>query len=190
MRKSLVALVFLASSLLVAQSTSQPSGRSGGSTPAPGTVNAAPQSALVRILTPVANQSSTDTSVLVRWELTNPAADAGEPNFTVQIDGLDPITTTSSEHTFTGLAPGDHSVTVILIDANGTPITGGRAVVQFHVKPATAAPGGMAVAVPPPSELHSAIAASEISPESLSVLSIVGFGVLIGGILSSRKTRH
>ncbi len=186
-----LALILLAATALPAQSTSQPSPRTGGSaTPAPSTVNPAPQSALIKILTPVAGQSSSDNSVLVRYQLTNPAADAGEPNFVVQMDGQDPITTTSTEHTFTGLAPGAHSVTVTLVDANGTPITGGQAIVQFKVKAPPSTTGGMAVLEPPPTHPPTIREAGAFGPDTLPVLSAIGFGVLLGGAITSLKTRH
>ncbi len=187
----LILALILGSSLAAAQSTSQPSPRAGGSTPAPGTVNPAPQSALVRILTPVAGDTAPSSAVLVRFQLTNPAAGAGEPNFVVQMDGQDPITTTSMEHTFTGLAPGAHSVTVTLVDANGTPQTGGQAIVQFKVKAPQTNGGGMAKADAPPIEAPVQISeAGAFSPDALPILSAIGFGVLLGGAISALKTRH
>src|SRR4051812_48313167 len=110
MKKVIPALLLnvVLATLMFGQNTGSSSGsRTGGSTPAPNTrVNPAPQSALVRILTPVAGQSSTNNAILVRYELTNPAAAAGSPNFRVQIDGSDPITTTATEYSFNGLTPG------------------------------------------------------------------------------------
>ena len=105
----------------------------------------------------------------------------------------------------TGLTPGAHTVTVQLVDANGTPIAGARSEVQFVVlqpEPATGAttplrhhgPSMIATAfrVEEPQnparendedqELPSAAGA-------LPLLSVIGFGVLLGGIASAMKTR-
>jgi hypothetical protein len=201
-----LSVVIIGSALLSAQSTSQPSGQTGGSTPTPNTtVNPVPQSRFIRILTPVAGQASTNNAVLLRYQLTNPAASAGAPNFQLQLDGADPITTTSTEYTFTGLAPGTHSITVNLVDANGTPVMGGSAVVQFAVKNPTPAPRGSASldgAADPsaPSAERASITPVELggtmkeqpqmASNSLPMLSLIGFGVLIGGVASAFKTRQ
>lgn len=201
----LASLVIIGSALLSAQNTSQPSGRSGGSTPAPNTtVNPVPQSQLIRILTPVAGQASTTNAVQLRYQLTNPAASAGSPNFELQLDGADPVTTTSTEYTFTGLTPGTHSITVKLVDANGTPVMGGSAVVQFSVKnPAPARSGSGSVSATPSDNSASTDRASftpmelggnmkeqpQMASNNLPMLSLIGFGVLIGGVASAFKTR-
>lgn len=200
-----LSVVIVGSALLSAQSTSQPSGRSGGSTPAPNqTVNPVPQSQYIRILTPVAGQATTNNSVQLRFQLTNPAASAGAPNFQLQLDGADPVTTTSTEYTFSGLAPGTHSITVNLVDANGTPVTGGSAVVQFSVKAPGAAPRGSASTPATPDSGDASIDRTSSTPAELSgsmreqpqmasnslpMLSLIGFGVLIGGVASAFKTR-
>jgi hypothetical protein len=201
-----LSVVIVGSALLSAQSTSQPSGRSGGSTPAPNqTVNPVPQSQYIRILTPVAGQATTNNSIQLRYQLTNPAASAGAPNFQLQLDGADPVTTTSTEYTFSGLEPGTHSITVNLVDANGTPIAGGSAVVQFSVKAPGTAPRGSAsgpTATPgasgsstdrssfTPSELGGTMREQpQMASNSLPMLSLIGFGVLIGGVASAFKTR-
>lgn len=219
----LILIAFAAFALWAAQTTRQPASNPGGNTPsATAPVNAAPQSTLIRILTPVENQLLGTNFTNVRFELTNPSASAGAPNFLVQLDGNDPIRTTSTEYNFTGLAPGPHSVTVTVVDANDTPLSGGRAVVPFlvsqpaaqpatntpqqgtpsqqqqpHSQPRQASPGGMAyysqpqvqVAgfAPPPSLSDD----DKLPPASsaLPLLSVIGFGVLLGGIASAMKTR-
>jgi len=196
-------LVILGTALLSAQSTSQPSGRAGGSTPAPNTtVNPAPQSQLIRILTPVSGQASASNSILLRYQLTNPAASAGSPNFQLQMDGQDPITTTATEYTFTGLSSGKHSITVVLVDANGTPVGNGSSTVQFTVKNQVAPPTTGSVGNAPsasdaatlasstPAELGGTIESQpSVASNSMPVVSLIGFGVLIGGVASAFKTR-
>src|SRR5512146_337078 len=130
---ALLTFTFLAG----AQTASAPPSREpGGTSPAAGTVNPAPQSALIRILTPVASQKLANNMTTVRFELTNPAAVPGTPNFLVQMDVRDRITTSQTQQVFTGLSAGAHTVTVELVDANGAPIQGGRAAMQFFVAPA------------------------------------------------------
>jgi hypothetical protein len=112
--------------------------------------------------------------VNVRFEVVNPAATAGSPNFLVQMDGTDPIRTSDTEYTFTGLAPGLHTVTVTIVDANGTPVPGSRASAEFTVAAAT-----------PHSEYP---VPTGHSP--LPVLSLVGFGVLIWQAVVTMRSRE
>lgn len=201
--KAVLLVVIAANTLVGAQTTRRPAANPGGSAPvANATVNAAPQSGLIRILTPVAGQKIGTNVVDVRFELISPAADAGSPNFLVQLDGSDPVRTAVSQHTFTGLTPGIHSVTITLVDANDTPINGGRATVEFAVAPP----------VPPPTGAASRKAASQAVADThlpselrmdgemsraglpggtspLPLISLIGFGVLVGGIASAMRTR-
>ena len=188
-------VILMASALASGQNTSQPSGRAGGSTPAPNTtVNPAPQSAIIQILTPVQGQASASNIVQLRYQLTNPAANAGSPNYRIQLDSADPVTTSDTEYTFTGLAPGKHSISVVLVDANGTPILGGRSAVQFSIKDPTATAPTNAPANPPrasitPQELGGTMSdeTSMASSNSLPLLSLIGFGVLIGGVATGKR---
>jgi hypothetical protein len=124
------------------------------------------------------------------------------------MDGRDPISTSQTQQVFTGLSAGAHTVTVELVDANGTPINGGRAAVQFFVAPpaqsGTTTPPGAANSSPTKRELNIAGFKfqrpdpallyqddSSLPPSSspLPLISIIGFGVLVGGIISAMKTR-
>ena len=207
----LILIALLTVTLLAgAQTTSAPPSReSGGSSPAGGTVNPAPQSALIRILTPLASQKLTNNFTTVGFELTSPTAYPGAPNFVIQMDGNDPVRTSQTQQNFTGLTPGAHTVTVELVDANGAPIAGGRATVQFFVappqqQPATNTPKGTAVNSAGAKKKELKIAGfkfqrpdpaseedSNLPPASspLPLISIIGFGVLVGGIISAMKTR-
>ena len=153
--------------------------------------------AAVSILKPAAGAKLTQDFVTVSYALTNPAASAsGTPNFQVRLDSRDPISTTSTDHTFTGLTPGPHSVTVQLVDANGTPVNGGKAVVNFTVvRSAAMLHGPQAIAAAlriNPSEIR---VANTSRPEpvhsagTLPLISVIGFGVLLGGIASAMKSR-
>lgn len=191
---------------LAGAQTAPPSRQPGGTDPTSATVNGAPQSRLLRILTPVANQTLSTNAVTVRFQLVNQGASAGTPNFLVQLDGNDPVRTSMTEQTFSGLAPGAHSVTVSLVDANNTPIPGGHAVEQFAVAPQNGAPATSQGATPPRADkrdLHlgsynfqkpdpAQDSADSDLPDAnspLPLLSVIGFGILVGGIVSAMKTR-
>jgi len=207
--KLVLIAVLTITQLSLGQTGSAPLSRQpGGSAPEAGTVNPAPQSALIRILTPVASQKLSYNFTTVRFELINPTAYAGTPNFLIQMDGNDPITTSSTQQAFTGLAVGAHTVTIQMVDANGTPVPGGRAAVQFFVaapRPANS-PQGSASTSTPGSGRSLKIAGftfqqpdPAIQPEDdpnlppasspLPFISIIGFGILVGGVVSAMKTR-
>lgn len=145
------------------------------------------QTSLVHITSPVANQRLGASYVDVTYELVNSGVDGGSPNFQVQLDGRDPVSTQYMTCTFTGLTPGQHTVIVQLVDANGTPIPFGRSVVVFYVVAGVSqhqhpvAPGLTSNKSDPP----------VVAPASsaLPLLSIIGFGVLLGGVASAMRTR-
>src|SRR5262249_17826106 len=103
--------------------------------PAPGATTPA-----VTILEPRAGAKLAQDFVAVKYELSNPNAVAGTSNFRVQLDDRDPVQTASTTREFPGLQPGVHNVSVWLVDANGTPVQGSQATVQFILLPPNAAP--------------------------------------------------
>jgi hypothetical protein len=180
--------------------------------PTPGTTG-------IRVLAPTSGQKFNSNIVPLRFELTNPRAVAAtSPTFRVQIDNTDPVLTTSTDYTFTGLAPGAHKIAVELVDANQTPVAGTQTVVPITVAaPAAATPAGNAQGTqaqpqstpqsrPPEVEQPQApepqSTASNYVPAGLSdpdpipnsgsalpLLSVIGFGVLVGGIATAMRTR-
>jgi hypothetical protein len=188
---------------------------------------------VVRIVAPRAGEKISANFVTVRFELMNPAATAGaSPNFQVRLDGRDPVRTTDTEFTFSGLVPGQHTAIVELVDANNTPINGSRTQVQFSVTqqqpmPTETAPdhsdivrqtsagiggarfvpavmswvekddppqaaGPSPAPAPDARSAHPAPRASEQLPRSstaLPLLSVIGLGVLLGGLVSALRTR-
>jgi hypothetical protein len=88
----------------------------------------------LRVISPKAGEKLSANFVTVRWELLNPAATAsGEPTFELRLDGQDPVRTSDTEFTFSGLSAGRHALVIQLVDANGTPIGGAHAEVSFTV---------------------------------------------------------
>ena len=142
------------------------------------------QTQLLRILTPAAGQQLGTNYVDVSYELVNPGVSGGEPNFLVQLDARDPISTRETTYNFTGLTPGQHSLTVQMVDANGTPVTGGRASVVFFVaSPASSQPA------PRNDETGGEQPKLAAAASPLPLLSVVGFGALLGGVISALRAR-
>jgi hypothetical protein len=160
----------------------------------------------LRILSPKSGEKISTDFVTVQYEAATGVTAAGRPTFRVRLDSSDPVNTTDTEYTCTGLAPGTHTVTVQVVDANGTPIVGAQGQVQFTVlspqqnrgvKPqspqAAAQPDAAAQLVPAAmTSQPSGQNPQEPLPQAgspLPVLSVIGMGVLLGGIASALRTR-
>jgi len=163
-------------------------------------------SSSLRILSPTVGQKIGSTSIDVRYEVTDEgAAAAPSPTYRVQLDSRDATETLDNEFNFTGLSPGPHTLTVELVDANHTPITGSQAVVHFNTfTPGVTAPSGGAQAQPqttgalaPPAVVKTNMPLPPANPADqlpsaggeLPLLAMVGFGVLAGGVISALRTR-
>ena len=152
----------------------------------------------IKVLAPKPGQKFTQSFVQVRFELIRNATASGSPTFQVQLDDRDPTRSTDNSQTFTGLAPGNHTVSVELIDANNTPVPGTRTEINFIVLPPpvprTAAPAPRLVlaAAQQPSDKGESSAPENLprSASPLPFLSAVGLGSLIGGIYATVRTRH
>ena len=197
-----LAMLLLSLSSISAQTTPPP----GASNPTPGAI---------RILLPKNGAKISHNFVDIRYELAAPAA-AGSPTFQLRLDTTDPVRTTDTRYTFTGLTSGRHSASVEVVDANNIPVQGSRAEVSFQVVAAPtqpAAPTPRSLGGP---QLVSAVSnehtrahlvnaglpeQEEPSPEehasktlpqsgsSLPLLVLIGAGVLAGGIVSALRTR-
>jgi hypothetical protein len=185
-------------------------------------------SSAIKILSPKAGEKIGSSAVSVSYELLNDNVSAsGSPNFRIQLDGRDPVETTSTEYSFSGLPAGTHVLSVEVVDANHTPIMGSRTEVHFTTanqlpaggnqsQPGQQPPKGQAAPPtnqqpqPPaqprepqaqpraelqPPNVHKASLPlpEEALPSAageLPLLSMVGFGVLVGGIISATRTRR
>jgi hypothetical protein len=168
------------------------------------TVSPEAQLAAIRILAPIADQTLAGNSVDLRFEVVRPPL-GSEPSFLVQIDDASPIKTSETSYTFSGVQAGIHSVRVTLMDVNNSPAPGGLATVQFNVPTSsqfahtdnsrvarhrpTQAISGAAPGAPIPPELR---ADGDISfpmaGSPLPLLSLIGFGLLIGGATQTMRT--
>ena len=169
---------------IAASAAQQPGGGPTGQPPS--NTNVPAQGGALRVNSPQVNQTLSQNFVHVTYQLTNRGvAAASSPSFTIQLDGDDAITTTAYDYTYTGLAPGPHTITVTLVDANGVPIANSSVAVKFTV--ARPQPGGGSVSLFG-STTHMQLATSDVGTP-LPMLSMVGFLVLVGGIVTAIRTR-
>jgi hypothetical protein len=144
------------------------------------------QGSALRIASPKSGEKLAQTFVTVQYEEISPASAAGTPTYELRLDGRDPVQTTDTTYTFNGVTPGSHDLIVQIVDANGTPIMGTRSEVKFvTVNPSQPSPSGAGlppIPQPPSSDLPGA-------NSSLPLLSVIGFGILLGGVISALRTR-
>jgi hypothetical protein len=71
--------------------------------------------------------------VTIQFEVASGISANGIPAFRVQLDRQSPVLITDTEYDLFCLSPGWHTVTINLVDANGTPMFGAQTQVQFEV---------------------------------------------------------
>jgi hypothetical protein len=196
----LAVFVLVAASLIVAQDKGVAAASLQSNT---AVVNPEAQPALVRILAPVDGQTVPSNFGNLHFELMQPAT-SGEPDFLIQLDSADPVHTSSTDYALPELLPGSHSIRVALVDANNSPIPGASAIVQFTVQsvpqPAHRSASreakqysrqmiaGAAPAAPIPPELRNdGDIKLPLAGSPLPLLSLVGFGLLIGGAAQAMR---
>jgi LPXTG-motif cell wall-anchored protein len=170
----------------------------------------------LKILAPKNGESISTDFVTVQYELASPVSAASTPTFQLRLDNRDPVETSDTQHTFTGVPAGTHTISVQLVDANKIPIPGVQNQVQFTVQPQrnvpSSSPGRARVAGTSGVRLQLATMSSKESSGSQSVpqaanpsatgdkglpntgsplplLSVIGMGVLVGGVASALRTR-
>lgn len=168
----------------------------------------------LRIVSPQDGQKLPTNYVTIQYQVTNRAAAANNlPTFNVSLDGGDPVQTSTMSHTFTGLAPGQHTIAVQMVDANSLPVAGTLTQVHFVIAAAEGDPAknGVGPQAQQNPQVRDISAVSQQSAPShqegtaqstnaqdgnlpssgsaLPLLSVIGFGVLVGGIASALKTR-
>lgn len=72
--------------------------------------------------------------VTIKFGLAPGVSPAGIPTFRVRLDRQSPVLITDTEYILNWLSPGWHTVTITLVDANGTPVFGAQNQVQFEVR--------------------------------------------------------
>jgi hypothetical protein len=153
----------------------------------PGAATQVVQPSALKIVYPKANQRIGQSSVVVQYEQVSPASASGTPRYELRLDNRDPVQTTDTSYTFNGLTPGTHDLIVQIVDANSIPISGTRSEIKFEVIPSA---GGNTGAFNNPSAPP--LPSSNDLPNgssSLPLLSVIGFGILVGGVISALRTR-
>ena len=143
----------------------------------------------VHIISPGAGEQLGQAYAVVQYQQASPKG-TSSPTYELQIDGRDPVQTTDTKYTLNGLRPGNHNLMVQVVDAKGAPVSGTRSEVHFTVAPraatanTTAARGSVLAPLPQPltNDLPN-------GNGSLPLLSIIGFGILVGGVISALRTR-
>jgi hypothetical protein len=151
-------------------------------------IAAGTQPADLRIVAPKPGEKLAQTFVAVQYQLMGPAS---AQTYELRLDGRDPVQTTDTTYTFNGLTSGSHDLIVQMVDANGTPIMGTRSEVKFVTvnPPAGSNPAGLGpIADLPPPPLP-VLGPVDMPNSSLPLLSIIGFGILVGGVISALRTR-
>ena len=156
----------------------------------------------LRILSPKSSEKITTDFVTVQYEAAAAATASGRPTYQIRLDSNDPVRTSDPQYTFTGLAPGTHTVSVQVVDANGTQVGAAQNQVQFTVMPqqqnrgtqpttrgAASQPGQVVPAAMKQSSDQNKQEPLPSSGSPLPVLSVIGMGVLLGGIASALRTR-
>lgn len=132
-----------------------------------------------------------------------PAALAGESKLMVQLDGEQTGTSLqggNADYSFSDLRPGMHTARLIMMDARNQPLQGGIATVRFRVnpaatqKPAPTAPQELRGAEPgpppiPPELRNDGDPGYPMKGSPLPLVSLIGFMLLIGGILPAMRPR-
>ena len=157
----------------------------------PGAVAQVIQPSSLRIVSPKSNEKLAQTFVAVQFQQVSPASPAGTPTYELRLDGRDPVQTTDTSYTFNGLTPGSHDLIVQIVDANGTPVSGTRSEVKFVILNGAAgdATKGTSQTLNLPVLPQTPLTDLPNGNSSLPLLSIIGFGILVGGVISALRTR-
>ncbi len=155
---------------------------------------------VIHIVSPTPGQSLEGTSVSIRYEMSSTKRTSARPStFRIQMDSQPPVETTETAYTFDSLTPGSHDVTVELLDSRSRPVASSLAKTSFvSAVPQTDSTAEVVVEpMLPPSLQKVAMflpqAAAPIDPgdgsAEMPLLSVIGLGVLVGGMVSAMKTR-
>src|SRR3954470_24461128 len=147
------------------------------------------QPSSLRIVSPKPNEKLAQTFVAVQFQQISPASPAGTPTYELRLDGRDPVQTTDTTYTFNGLTPGSHDLVIQIVDANGIPVSGTRSEVKFVIVNPVATAGTTGQALNLPVLPQTPLTDLPNGNSSLPLLSIIGFGILVGGVISALRTR-
>jgi hypothetical protein len=158
--------------------------------------NPATHKRVVHIIEP-SDQDLKATTVSIRYEVSSHKRTAARPDlFRVQLDSQPPIETAETTYTFDGVTPGQHDLSVELLDAKHRPIMASKAEMSFVTESPDPNPEVVVAPMMPPSLQKVAMflpqAAAPLDPDGsaeMPLLTVIGLGVLVGGMVSAMKTR-
>lgn len=157
--------------------------------------NPATHKRVVHIIQP-SDQDIKATTVSIRYEVSSRKRTAARPDlFRVQLDSQPPIETSDTTYTFDGVRPGQHDVSVQLLDAKRRPIMASKAEMSFVTESPAPEPVDAARMMPPSLQKVAMFlpqAAAPLDPDGsaeMPLLTVIGLGVLVGGMVSAMKTR-
>ena len=154
----------------------------------PADAKAASAASPVHIISPAAGEELGKAYAVVQYQLSSKTFDS--PTYEVRMDGRDPVQTTDTNYTFNGLKPGSHDIVVQVVGANGAPVSGTRSEVHFTVTATGATANAIVPQEPRFPPLPQPLANDLPNGNgSLPLLSIIGFGILVGGVISALRTR-
>ncbi len=151
----------------------------------------------IHILSPETDQTVEGTSVAVRYQISAHRRSSARPvNFRIQLDSQPPVETLDTSYTFDNVAPGPHAVSVEVTDAKHHPIAASQAISSFVVTALEPNPVVVEPMLPPTLQKVAMFLPQAAAPlESgdaggeMPLLSAIGLGVLVGGMVSAMKTR-
>jgi hypothetical protein len=155
---------------------------------------------VIHIVSPTSGENLEGSSVSIRYEVSSTKrTSARSTTFRIQMDAQPPVETTETAYTFDSVAPGPHDVTVELLDSRKRPLSSSLVKTSFvSAEPDTSSTAELVVEpMLPPSLQKVAMflpqAAAPIDPgdgsAEMPLLSVIGLGVLVGGMVSAMKTR-
>jgi hypothetical protein len=184
--------------ILVLSAVSFAGAQGSGNIPSKATAKRTPAH-VVHIVSPESGQNVEATSVSIRYEVSSTKRTLARPaTFRVQMDSQPPVQTNDTTYTFDSLTSGPHDVTVELLDSKNRPITASLAKTSFVCDTPEANSGELVVEPMLPPTLQKVAmflpqAAAPIDPGDgsgeMPLLSVIGLGVLVGGMVSAMKTR-
>ncbi len=194
MRKSAIIAILVLSAISIAGA------QNSGSANSKSSANHATTRRIVHIVSPASGENLEGTSVSIRYQVSPTKRTSTQPTmFRIQMDSQPPVETNETAYTFDSLTPGSHDVTVELLDSRNRPISSSRAKASFVSAAPEQHPDAELVVEPmlPPTLQKVAMflpqAAAPIDPGDgsgeMPLLSVIGLGVLIGGMVSAMKTR-
>lgn len=139
---------------------------------------------MLAVLQPKPGAKLSSGTVVVQYALQPAATVQSTPTFELRLDASDPVRTADTSYTFTGVNPGAHSVSLVVLDANNVPVANTQTEVQFTVVSTSG------TAQPQAEEQVNEAATLAENDGSLSILGVVGFGILVGGALSIYRNRE